>query len=990
MAKRKQRFKYEVTKKLEDLRLKADVKLVDAAKFFGYKSGDTIREWETGISRCPDTKRHILIDYLLNKLGLGQNEQGIKVFLQIWEDLVVMTWGRDNLSLEELAFYVPEKIDIISKLFESLTSRPPLQPLEPVRYFTSRTKELEQLLEVLQPGAVITLIGPGGIGKTALAAEAVHQLTSGNTPPERFPDGIVTFNFYEDRYADNALKHIARSFNEKIDKDTLPTEAVRRALSGKQALLILEGAENADDLNGVLAERNQCGVLITTRKREHAILGEQQFNLYPLTTVEGVALLQKWGKAQSANESVAKQICKLVGGLPLAIRLAGSYMDWRNEDATSYLEWMKDTPLEALDHGKRRLQSVPILLEKSVAQLHQAARQLLQVVGMIAPAPFDQKVISEALAIPSNRIRRPLDELINYSLLDPVNKRYKVSHTLIHTYARGRMEPPIEVGERLATYYNNFIDYQSKRGLKGYKQLDSERTHLMAVLDLCVTQENWPATANLAYATQDYLDIQGFWTERLIAAEVGLKAAKSLRVRQDESIFLSLVGNVYRDLGQVEQAIERYEQALAIDREVDDRYGEGHVLGDLGNAYSDIGQMEQAIDCYEQALHIFREFGDRHGEAVYLGNLGSTFYDLGQPGKAIEYYEQALTITRTLGNQRDEANHLNCLGNAYSDLGQVEQAIDYYEQALNISRELGDRSDESNCLGNLGLAYSELGQVKLGVKYYEQALTIARDIGYRRGESRSLGNLGLAYCALGQTEKGITYYQEALAISREIGARHEEGADLGNLGNAYVVLGQLEKAVDYYEQALNIAREIGDRRREGIHLGNLGSCFSKIGQIEETMDYYEQALNISREIGDRRAEAADLGNLGIAFSDLGYPDKAFEYYRQALAIAREVGDRHNEADILGNLANDCRDQGQVEQAIEYRQQALKLAREIGDRLSEAYHLGNLGDAYRERGQVEQAKQYLQQSLSIFEELESPSAEQIRGWLKELGDDAHNS
>ena len=73
-------------------------------------------------------------------------------------------------------------------------------------------------------------------------------------------------------------------------------------------------------------------------------------------------------------------------------------------------------------------------------------------------------------------------------------------------------------------------------------------------------------------------------------------------------------GVAYADLGQVERAIDSYEQALAIAREIGDRRGEGADLGNLGNAYADLGQVERAIDSYEQALAIAREIGDRRGE----------------------------------------------------------------------------------------------------------------------------------------------------------------------------------------------------------------------------------------------------------------------------------------------------------------------------------------------------------------------------------------
>ena len=110
------------------------------------------------------------------------------------------------------------------------------------------------------------------------------------------------------------------------------------------------------------------------------------------------------------------------------------------------------------------------------------------------------------------------------------------------------------------------------------------------------------------------------------------------------------------DLGDVRRAIENYEQALVISREIGDRRGEGTDLGNLGNAYQSLGDVRRAIENYEQALVISREIGDRRGEGTDLGNLGIAYTDLGDVRRAIENYEQALVISREIGDRRGEGN----------------------------------------------------------------------------------------------------------------------------------------------------------------------------------------------------------------------------------------------------------------------------------------------------------------------------------------------
>lgn len=169
-------------------------------------------------------------------------------------------------------------------------SRVPLQRPTRARHFTGREKELAALLDDLQPGRMVAICGPGGMGKSALAAQAIWTLAPRDAPIERFPDGIVTFNFYHQPQAALALEHIARAYGE--EPRPTPATAARRALSGRVALLLLEGSENADDLDAVLQVCGGCGVLITSRRRTDAPDHQERCDLDPLPLDEAVELFQ--------------------------------------------------------------------------------------------------------------------------------------------------------------------------------------------------------------------------------------------------------------------------------------------------------------------------------------------------------------------------------------------------------------------------------------------------------------------------------------------------------------------------------------------------------------------------------------------------------------------------------------------------------------------------------------------------------------------------
>ena len=250
-------------------------------------------------------------------------------------------------------------------------------------------------------------------------------------------------------------------------------------------------------------------------------------------------------------------------------------------------------------------------------------------------------------------------------------------------------------------------------------------------------------------------------------------------LKRDEKLsrFLFEFGKILRDFGDPRKAVNYFEQALSIDREV---YGERHPrvaidLNDLGLAWKSLGDSKKAIDYYEQALSIDREvYGERHPKvAATLNNLGLARYSLGDSKKAIDYFEQALSIDREVYGERhpEVATRLNNLGLAWDSLGDSKKAIDYYEQALSILKEVyGERHPNvATTLNNLGGAWDSLGDSKKAIDYFEQALSIDREVYGERHPNVAIdiGNLGLAWNSLGDSKKAIDYFEQAYEIFRE-------------------------------------------------------------------------------------------------------------------------------------------------------------------------------------------------------------------------------
>jgi tetratricopeptide (TPR) repeat protein len=720
-----------------------------------------------------------------------------------------------------------------------ITSLHQLPP--PPADFTGREEELDELTDAISQGnAVVSGIwGMGGVGKTALALKLAQQLTP------QYPDAQLYLDLQGTSDSllapSQAMAHVVRAYYPTARLPESEAELAglyRSVLHNQRALLLMDNAVNREQVEPLLC--SDCCVLLVTSRTRFTLPGLKALNLDTLPPEDAQALLLKIAPRIDGR---AGEMAELCGCLPLALRLAGGVLAERENLSTAdYLRLLQDT--------QTRLDLVDASLSVSYDLLDENFQRLWCILAVF-PGTFDRAAAAVVWQMEQDPAQDALDELVRYSLVewDAESERYRL-HDLARLYATTQCpaQDTFAAEHRHAAYYLHALaaadDLCLEGGediLRGLALFDLERHNIEA-------GQAWASAhaasdedaARLCSAYPDMgaycLDIRLHrqkWIHWLSAA---IRVCQALGDRIDEGAHLGNLGSAYAHLGHVEKAIEHYEQALAISREI-----------------------------REASAHGSPEWTDAHqGEANHLGNLGFAYYSLGQMERAIAYSEQALDISHEIREastkaspewteaRRGEGTALGNLGNAYSALGEVARAIAHCEQALAIAREIGDRHNECSWVSNLGNAYRNLGQVERAIVHYEQALAIAREIGDQRGEGVVLGNLGNAYGALAKDAAGVerasAHYEQALAIAQEIGDRRSEGNWLGNLGNAYSALGEAARAIDCHERALAIAQEIRDRRGEGAHLANLGNAYAAIRQVDRAIEYMAAALAVFDEV----------------------------------------------------------------------------------------------------------------------------------------------
>jgi CHAT domain-containing protein/Tfp pilus assembly protein PilF len=277
-------------------------------------------------------------------------------------------------------------------------------------------------------------------------------------------------------------------------------------------------------------------------------------------------------------------------------------------------------------------------------------------------------------------------------------------------------------------------------------------------------------------------------------------------------------------------------------------HGEASTLDNLGRAWSDMGDGKQALDNFNQALLIFRNLGERNGEALVLNDTGPAYAALGQKQKALDAYNQALSLWREVGNRQGEALTLNNMGRLYNDLGQHQTALDYYNQALPIWREVGSHSGEALALSDIGRAYADLGQPAKALDFQTQALPIYRQTGSRRGEAMVLNNLGRDHSDMNDAQQAYDLELQALVIWREVKDQRDEAQDLMTIAWAYSELKQPELSLASALAALGLAKATADPQIEGNIENSIMIGFRKQNRPEEAIFFGLLAVNDYEQI----------------------------------------------------------------------------------------------------------------------------------------------
>ena len=273
-----------------------------------------------------------------------------------------------------------------------------------------------------------------------------------------------------------------------------------------------------------------------------------------------------------------------------------------------------------------------------------------------------------------------------------------------------------------------------------------------------------------------------------------------------EAYFMLGEGHVCK--GNYEQAKVYLEKSLSFINKGKFTTELAKVSNALGIVYHRIGDYDEALEHYYEALTIWEKLEEYKSVTMPLGNIGKVYEALEDYDKAEIYYQKQLTIAEKHNISDQRQNAYNHMGSLELTKENYDLALNYFKKAQEIAEENGNKSGQAHAYNNIAIVYYYKNDVKLGIEYFKKGLTLRREVGDPIPITESLVNVGFFYQTQGDYSLAVKYYEESYQLALSVNAKQEQVDAL--LGKAEVkkLQGKFEEAYKIFMQAREIETQI--------------------------------------------------------------------------------------------------------------------------------------------------------------------------------------
>jgi predicted ATPase/class 3 adenylate cyclase len=672
---------------------------------------------------------------------------------------------------------VPERSELEGKGEAIVAIRSPLP--EPSSELLGRDRELSDLVGLVRANRVVTMTGPGGVGKTRLATEVARTLAA------EFPDGAAFVGFADVTDASGFLAALAAALDVKEAEERSFADGIVALIGDREVLLVLDNLEQivdaAPDIAGMASRCPELRLLVTSRVPLR-VAAEHLYAVDPLPTDDAVALFTARAAATSAGFDAADhtdaiaEICRRLDGLPLAVELAAARVRLLGPDG---LRDRLDHALELLTTGARdsheRQQTLRATIDWSYSLLDPPAQEAFRRLAVFAGGC----ALADAEAVAGEGMLDELESLIDAALVQ-TDGRLRMLQT-IADFAREQLEASGAADEVAARHARRYaaVAREIRDDVEGTQQVAAitrgflEDDNLQAALDTFLAAAKGGDAEALELGLQMSGDLWMYWHIR----------GKNLTARDNAAAFLELglgrppssgraaalitAGLGSWMAGEIERSTREWDEAYATAAAAGAEHERcvAAMARSLAYMTSDPRQgIASAHDAFERA----QKLGYPWGEGIAATFEGMLYALVGEPDVAAELFSRALEIQQRLDDWEGAGMSLAGLASLAAARGDSAGALDLYRESLTAFETCGDRGEEARILSEMAWTHLAAGETALARRSFLEAVQAHTDIASVRGVGLALVGLAAVEAVEGRPAQAAT-----LAAAAEVFAQDE-------------------------------------------------------------------------------------------------------------------------------------------------------------------------------------------------------------------------